>query len=139
MESLQSVKESLLRMRWQRGHSSVASSSSIVNAASSTVRPLPTLGRQQEFVGSSSSSRNVILVADELIRYVLDDEGLATPSPAVDCKTTGSHEDALMSSDPRDVARALQHQQLRAEVSDNISQRHIFLFYYGDASLDLIE
>ena len=138
MESLQSVKETLLWMRWQRGHSSVASSSSIVNAASSTVRPLPTLGRQQEFVGSSSS-RNVILVADELIRYVLDDEGLATPSPAVDCKITGSHEDALMSSDPRDVARALQHQQLRAEVSDNISQRHICLFYYGDASLDLIE
>jgi len=109
--SLQAVKESLLRMRWQR---SAASSTSLTANASTSVRNLLPPIRPQEDTGGSS----VVHVADELIRYVLDDEDLTVSPLAVDRKTTASADDVAMSSDPRDVASALQHQQLRAEVTD---------------------
>ena len=108
----QAAKESLLQMRGQRDRLSAASSTSVTAHASASVRSLPRLSQQLE----ASSSGSVVHVAKELTRYVLDDEDLSAP---VDSKTSGSPVVGATSSDPRDLARALQHQQLRAEVIDN--------------------
>jgi len=112
--SLQVVNESLLRMRWQRDRLSAASLTSVTANAGTSVRTLPTPSRQPEDGVSS-----VVHIADELIRYVSDGEGLSVTSLPGDCKTTVSSDDTPASSDPRIVARALQHQQLRAEVTNN--------------------
>jgi len=101
-------------MRWQRDRLSVASSTSVTANAGTSVRTLPTPSRQPE-----DGVSGVVHIADELIRYVLNGEGLSVTSLAGDCKTTASSDDAPASSDPRVVARALQHQQLRAEVINN--------------------
>jgi len=107
--SLQAVKESLLQMRFQRDHISASSSTSVAANASSSVRSLPTQSAQQD------DSSGVMCIANELIRYMLDDEDL-TSSLIIGDKTTLSSREAVTSSDPCVVNVALQHQQLRAEV-----------------------
>jgi len=108
--SLQAVKESLLQMRFQRDHISASSSTSVTANASTSVRSLPTQSAHQE------DSSSVMSVANELIRYMSDDEDL-TSSLVVGDKTTSSSREVVTSSDPCVVNVALQHQQLRAEVT----------------------
>ena len=110
--SLQAVKESLLRMRIHRDRLSVASSTSVVAHASTSVRTVPTPHTQQQ-----EDSSRITCIASEVIRYMLDDEDLKTSFSAADDKTSSTRGDTVTSSsDPRVVSIALQHQQLRAQV-----------------------
>jgi len=113
--SLQAVKESLLQMRLQRDHASVLSSTSVAANASTSIRSLPTESPRQE------DSSNVVCIANELTRYVLDDEDLTMSLKVVGDKTAVSCGEAVTSSDPRVMSVALQRQQLRAEVLNSLT------------------
>ena len=114
MGTLLAVKESLLQMRHQRDRFSVTSSPSGTTVASTGVHSAPMHSPRHEDTSS------VTCIATELVRYVLDDEALATSLFAADDKTTVSHDEARTSSDPRVVGVALQNQQLRAEVLTSV-------------------
>ena len=109
MGSLQAVKESLLRMRSHCDRLSVASFTSVTANASSSVRSVPTESRQHDDIAS------MMCIANELIRYMSDDEDLRS-LVVNDNKTTLSAGEAETSSDPCVMSIALHHQQLRAQV-----------------------
>jgi len=113
--SLQVVKESLSRMRWQRDRLLVTSSAAVTANASAGVR---THNLQPD------SGNTIVHISSELIRYMLDDSDLTRSVTGVDDKAPVDVEEASSSSDPRVIGSALQHQQLRAEV---LAPRSFFL------------
>lgn len=118
--SLQAVKDSLLRMRSHRDRLSTASSTSVTAHAGSSVRAMPTPHLQQQ-----EDNSRIMCIANELIRYMLDDKDMTTVFSAADDKLMSTRDDTTTSSsDPCLVSIALQHQQLRAQVLASAATVH---------------
>ena len=113
--SLQAVKESLLRMRRQHDRLSAASSTSLTANAGSGV-PVESSVQTTLAHSSQQTDSTIAYIANELIRYMLDDEALKTSLLVANDNMASSGTETAPSSDPSVVSIALQHQQLRAEV-----------------------